>query len=277
MKHQLRSGKLKSFLYFKYIVEKMEAKVHINNKLALLSLVVIASHLNPLGKKGNNLRYLNPVEQGYVINNIQPADIDTSDLDNNIKNFKSNALSLGFIHGLFDGDGSLSVSLLKMKNTLVKARPSFVIVQDIHNISLLNEVKMFFNDVGAVYEMSDKYALYKASDIKDLMYTILPIISGKHISSSNIASSYSLEKSFDSIDSSEISDLSLPLIKYDKIYYTAKMLKANLISINTESDLNHMISLSYKVFYNKHGISLEQYIEKIKKTLSKDHIIEDIV
>lgn len=277
MKHQLRSGKLKSFLYFKYIVEKIEAKVHINNKLALLSLVVIASHLNPLIKIGNNVRYLNPVEQGYVINNIQPAGIDTSDLDNNIKNFKSNDLSLGFIHGLFDGDGSLSVSLLKMKNTLVKARPSFVIVQDIHNISLLNEVKMFFNDVGAVYEMSDKYALYKARDVKDLMYTILPIISGKHISSSNIASSYSLEKSFDSIDSSEISDLSLPLIKYDKIYYTAKMLKANLISINTESDLNHMISLSYKVFYNKHGISLEQYIEKIKKTLSKDHIIEDIV
>lgn len=255
----------------------MKAKIHLKNKLELLSLVVIASHLNPLGKIGNNVRYLNPVEQGYVINNIQPAGIDTSDLENNLKNFKSNPLSLGFIHGLFDGDGSLSVSLLKMKNTLVKARPSFVIVQDIHNISLLNEVKMFFYDVGAVYEMNDKYALYKASDVKDLMYTILPIISGKHINSSNIASSYSLEESFDSIDSCEISDLSLPLIKYDKIYYTAKMLKANLISINTESDLNHMISLSYKVFYNKHGISLEQYIEKIKKTLSKDHIIEDIV
>ena len=253
----------------------MKAKIHLKNKLELLSLVVIASHLNPLGKIGNNVRYLNPVEQGYVINNIQPAGIDTSDLENNLKNFKSNPLSLGFIHGLFDGDGSLSVSLLKMKNTLVKARPGFVIVQDIHNISLLNEVKMFFYDVGAVYEMNDKYALYKASDVKDLMYTILPIISGKHINSSNIASSYS--ESFDSIDSCEISDLSLPLIKYDKIYYTAKMLKANLISINTESDLNHMISLSYKVFYNKHGISLEQYIEKIKKTLSKDHIIEDIV
>lgn len=99
----LRSGKLLSFLHFKYIVEVMSSKAHVNNPKILLSLIVIASNLNPLGKLGNKVRFLKPSEQTYVINNVQPEGVDISKLNDSIQNFKQNPLTLGFIQGLFDG------------------------------------------------------------------------------------------------------------------------------------------------------------------------------
>jgi hypothetical protein len=100
MKHQLRSGKLLSFLHFKFILEFMATKKHINNRKNLLSLIVIASHLNPLGKMGTNIKYLKPEEQQYVINNIQPEGVDKSKLNESITNFKQNPLTVDFINGL---------------------------------------------------------------------------------------------------------------------------------------------------------------------------------
>jgi group I intron endonuclease len=104
MKHQLRSGKLLSFLRFKYILEVMSSRAHWNNKKVLLSLIVVASHMNPLGKLGNKIRYLTPDEQKYVINNIQPEGVDISKLTDSIRNFKQNKLTLEFIHGLFESN-----------------------------------------------------------------------------------------------------------------------------------------------------------------------------
>jgi hypothetical protein len=94
----------------------MATKTHRNNRQNLLSLIVIASHLNPLGKMGTNIRYLKPEEQQLVINNIQPEGVDISELTDSISNLKKNKLTLDFIHGLFDGDGSLSVSLSASTN-----------------------------------------------------------------------------------------------------------------------------------------------------------------
>ena len=104
MKYQLRSGKLLSFLHFKYIVETMATKAHVEDKQIFLSLVVIASNMNPLGKLGNKIRYLKPEQQHYVINNIQPEGVNISKLTESIANFKSNPLTLDFLHGLFDSN-----------------------------------------------------------------------------------------------------------------------------------------------------------------------------
>lgn len=72
MKYQLRSGKLISFLKFKYIAEIMSSRAHWGNRTKLLSLIVIASHMNPLGKLGNKVKYLTSDEQRHVIENILP-------------------------------------------------------------------------------------------------------------------------------------------------------------------------------------------------------------
>jgi len=173
----------------------MSTRAHWNNKKMLLSLIVIASHLNPLGKLGNKIRYLTLEEQNYVINNIQPEGIDTSELTKSIKNFKRNELTLEFIHGLFDGDGNISIYFVKpseakglnrassenepleeikaqhdnkdneVKEIKLYVGYSFTIVQDKHNLSLLKEIKSFFNETGGIYEINDNCNLYKISGV----------------------------------------------------------------------------------------------------------------
>lgn len=192
MKYQLRSGKLLSFLYFKYIVEVLSTRAHWKDKNILLSLIVIASNMNPLGKLGNKIKYLTPDEQKYVLDNVQPEGVDISKLTESIQNFKQNKLILDFIHGLFDGDGGISVFFIPKSSGSVSSQVlegtdaqqcelqkevgetklsigfSFTIVQDKHNLSLLNEIKSYFNDKGGVYNISKECNIYKYSwvDIK---------------------------------------------------------------------------------------------------------------
>lgn len=104
MKNQLRDQKHWSFLRFKHITEIVSSKVHLKNKQILLGLIVIAGQINPSDKLGNKIRYLNPEEQHYVINNIIPEGLDISKLTESIANFKSNPLTLDFVHGLFESN-----------------------------------------------------------------------------------------------------------------------------------------------------------------------------
>src|SRR3954447_17433377 len=110
--------------------------------------------MNPLGKLGNKIKYLTPDEQKYVIDNVQPEGVDISKLTESIQNFKQNKLTLEFIHGLFDGDGGLSVFFAKSTSSVRSQATggppklsigfSFTVVQDSHNMSLLNEIKSYF-------------------------------------------------------------------------------------------------------------------------------------
>ena len=100
MKYHIRGDKLKSFLRFKYVLEVVSSKVHFKNKDIFLSLLVIAAKLNPMAKLGTKIRYLNPEQQYFVINNIQPEGVDISKLTESIANFKQNPLSLDFVKGL---------------------------------------------------------------------------------------------------------------------------------------------------------------------------------
>jgi len=150
--------------------------------------------MNPLGKLGNKIKYLTPDEQHYVINNIQPEGVDISKLTESIQNFKQNKLTLEFIHGLFDGDGGLSVYFNKKAPTS-SALPnsqagdlaipklsvgfSFTIVQDSHNLSLLNEIKSYFNERGGVYKINNNCNIYKAGSKSDLISVILPKMANK--------------------------------------------------------------------------------------------------
>lgn len=215
MKHQLRSGKLLSFLRFKYIVEVMSSKAHVEDKQIFLSLVVIASNMNPLGKLGNKIRYLKPEQQYYVINNIQPEGVDISKLTDSIENFRAqhqNDLTLDFLQGLFDGDGSLSayiVSLTKeAQNFKLSMRFAFTIVQDAHSLSLLDEIKSYFNNVGTIYELSNNCSIYKVGSKAELISTVLPKMANKE--STNLVK-----------DRYE----SLPFMKFNKIYCSCKIIE----------------------------------------------------
>jgi len=103
MRHQLRSGKLLSFLHFKYIVETLTPKTFLKDQ-NVLSFAVIAGQINPSDKLGNRIRHLRPNQIHHVKNNIQPEGVDISKLTESIANFKQNPLTLDFVHGLFESN-----------------------------------------------------------------------------------------------------------------------------------------------------------------------------
>lgn len=270
MKHQLRSGKLLSFLHFKYILQVMSTRAHWTDKKILLSLIVIASNLNPLGKLGNKIRYLTTQEQKYVINNVQPERVDISKLTDSIKNFVKNKLTLDFIHGLFDGDGNLSVSLIKsstsklvpsvsLKDAAIDKnkiflKTNFTIAQDVHNISLLDEIKSYFNDTGFIYKLNNHCSIYNTGSRSDIMSVIIPKMTGKD--------SKELRLNFN------IEELKLPLIKYNKIYFTYKILEYGFVDLSENKlVLNEIIRLSYYVMKNYDNLTLELYAKEMNRKL----------
>jgi len=268
MKYHLRSGKLLSFLHFKYIVEVMSTRAHWNNKKILLSLIVIASNMNPLGKLGNKIKYLTHEEQHYVINNIQPEGVDISKLTESIQNFKQNKLTLDFIYGLFDGDGSLSVFFVKSSSSVrlediegpdpskLSVGISFTIVQDVHNLSLLNEIKSYFNGLGGIYKINTNCSIYKVGSKSALISVILPKMANKE--------SIEWVNNTQGVIDLDPSELNLPLLKYNKIYYSLKILKRLSGGLNKEN-MNEIIQFSYYVRQESDNITLEEYIEKVKR------------
>lgn len=201
--------------------------------------------MNPLGKLGNKIKYLTPDEQKYVIDNIQPEGVDISKLEESIKEFKQNELTPDFINGLFDGDGSLSVSLVNPSKSskggrsalenvtegdkeplrdkisedgvgcparkIILVKMKFTIVQDIHNLSLLEEIKKFFNDKGSIYALKNSANCYVyTTGSKFLLYeVILPKMMG-------------INKN---LRTNKIKEVVFPLIKYYKIICTYRILE----------------------------------------------------
>jgi hypothetical protein len=223
--------------------------------------------MNPLGKLGNKIRLLTPEEQKYVINNVQPEGIDISKLTESIKNFKQNELTLDFIHGLFDGDGGLSSYFVDSKSSIESSSPSklsigfsYTIVQDVHNISLLHEIKSYFNNKGGVYKINDNCSIYKSGSKPDLISVILP----------KMANIKSIDWVKDGAINLASSGLSLPLLKYNKIYYSCKileLLKSSSLKggqgLNKEN-MDEIIMLSYYISQDSDNITLEKYVEKVK-------------
>ena len=120
MNHQLRGGKLLSFLHFKYITENFSTKVCLKDKNVLLSLVVLAARINPKDKLGNKIRYLKPEQSHYVINNIIPEGVNISKLTESLANFKVNPLTLDFVHGYFETNTNLSNLSVEDQNYIRK-------------------------------------------------------------------------------------------------------------------------------------------------------------
>ena len=230
----------------------MFSKVHVNNKKVLLSLIVIASNMNPLGKLGNKIRYLRSEEQKYVVNNIQPEGVDISNLTESIANFKPNPLTSDFINGLFDGDGNLTLSIASLKQLetekffKLSVKFTFSIVQDVHSLSLLNEIKSYFNNVGEIYELSSKCSIYKVGSKFDLISVIFPKMTNKEY-----------------ID--KVKYENLPFIKYNQIYCIWKII--DILSRNKTLDeklLNEVMELAYYTRKDSDIVSLKQYVQGIK-------------
>lgn len=260
IKYQLKSGKLYSFLCFKYILEVMASKAHVNNKPVLLNLIVIASNMNPLGKIGNSVRYLDKEEQKFIENNIMTIPEMSKDLQENIDKFVSNSLTLEYLHGLIDGDGNITVYLVPHTNVDKDIKYSigcsFTIVQDIHNLSLLEEIKKYFNNVGSILNISNNCVLYKVSSKIDLLNTILPKLT-------NIGNIEDISDGSPEDPGRVLPARSLPLIKYNKFFYTWKILNSCPVgTIQQKHIFDNIIKWLYYVSKHSDTIELKEYLKK---------------
>jgi hypothetical protein len=134
--------------------------------------------MNPLGKLGNKIKYLTPDEQKYVIDNVQPEGVDISKLTESIQNFKQNKLTSEFIHGLFDGDGGLSVFFVKSSSSVrsqstegpPKLSVGFSFIPPrglLHDQTLLNDIKMFWQENYPPVKIYQNVTTEKAKILKE--------------------------------------------------------------------------------------------------------------
>lgn len=248
MKYHLRSGKLISFLKFKYIVDVMLTRAHWNNKDVFLSLIVISSQINPLGKLGNNTRYLTLDQQKYVVEGKHPEGVNVSALDSMIKSFKCNPLNIDFLNGLIDGDGNISVSFVKLKN-VIHTSFNFTIIQDIHNLQLLEEIRSYFG-VGHIYTLNKNCSIFKTGSVSDLGKIILPKLG---IIPQDVKGLHHITYS---------NKVIIPIIKRDKFLHSARIVDLLLNSNNP--NIKEIMIHSYYVSREWYNKKLNNYLLDLK-------------
>nr|UPX01804.1 LAGLIDADG endonuclease [Fusarium cortaderiae] len=75
-----------------------------------------------------------------------------------------------FVTGFTDAEGSFMIHLEKNKDKW-RVRPTFQIKLDIRDLSLLEEIKIYFNNTGSI-NTSNKECVYKVRSLKDISIII---------------------------------------------------------------------------------------------------------
>jgi hypothetical protein len=90
-------------------------------------------------------------------------------LAKNITNNKE-PLTLEFVRGLIDGDGSFNVSFVTTKRRI---NVNFTVVCELSSISVLNDLVDFFS-CGTVYKLQSNAARYQIQNVEDMLDKIYP-------------------------------------------------------------------------------------------------------
>ena len=169
-KYPLKYGKLSSYLIFKNIVEQMLNKNHLNLE-GLVDIIYLAFKLNiETGRRTNNSKenLINFLKTKY--GKLPEPSTVPEDIMSNIH--KSN-LTLDFIAGLIDGDGSFNVAFQIKPNKRVKV--NFTVVQERSCKNLLNELKSYFS-CGEVYDLPSAAYRYQLENVDFILKNIKPLL-----------------------------------------------------------------------------------------------------
>lgn len=164
----LRGSKLISYQIFKYVSLMMANKNHLTIE-GTLQILNLSYFMN----KETSLR-TEELKQDIIAHLIKP--IGVLPKFENISLPKLNdkdilPLSLEFIRGQVDGDGSFNVSFrTKQKRIGV----NFTVVHELSSISVLNELTTFFK-CGKVYRLPSAAARYQVQTVDDILNKIYPI------------------------------------------------------------------------------------------------------
>lgn len=164
-KHPVKGGKFSAYTIFKEISLMIKEKKHltIEGTLHLLNLAYFMNKETSL-RNEESFKLL----QGNLNSN---TNISNSNLINLVhtKNMIK-PLTLEFVRGLIDGDGSFNISFATTRKRIVA---NFTVVMEISSVSILNQLVDFFK-CGAVYKLPSAAARYQVQSIDDILEKILP-------------------------------------------------------------------------------------------------------
>lgn len=173
-KHRLKYGKLNAYFIFKYIVEAMLGKTHLNLE-GLLKIIYSSFNLNvETGRrweesKENLLKFLESKHGKLLL----PSKNSINLFNPPISSAFDSSMSLDFIAGLIDGDGSFNVSF--QLKPFRRVRVNFTVVQDTSCILLLHELKSFFS-CGAVYDLKSAASRFQVENVDLILNRIRPVL-----------------------------------------------------------------------------------------------------
>lgn len=161
-------------------------------------------------------------------------------LANNISNNKE-PLTLEFVRGLIDGDGSFNVSFFTTRRRI---NVNFTVVCELSSISVLNDLVDFFS-CGSVYKLQSNAARYQVKIVEDMLDKIYP----------------------------KLKDIKFNTIKqnhFEKTIKVAELIKNN--GYKTDEGLKTIVDLAWDM--NKEGkgrkISKSEYLLKFVPTRAKE-------
>ena len=167
-KYPLRYGKLYAYSLFKLVVNKISNKEHLNIQ-GLINIIYLSFKLNFDTTRRTNkskqalLEFLKKKHGELPV----PSSLDVLQVPST-----QNKLTLGFITGLVDGDGSFNVSF--QIKPYKRIRANFTVVQERSNKQLLNELKAYFN-CGNVYDLPSAASRYQVENIDLILNNIKPV------------------------------------------------------------------------------------------------------
>lgn len=164
-KYPLRGSKLITYNIFKTVVLLIKEKKH----LTLEGLIQIL-HYSYFMNKDTSLRTEESKEDLLNILIKKYGELPNVSKIIKDKNINLEPLSIEFVRGLIDGDGSFNVSFATTRRRI---NINFTVVCELSSISVLNELVKFFN-CGAVYELKTKAARYQVQSIENILENIYP-------------------------------------------------------------------------------------------------------
>ena len=183
-KNPLKYGKLEAYSIFKNIVEEMLNKNHLNLD-GLLRIISASFKLNiDTGRrtkesKDNLIKFLE-LKHGITLalEELVKSQSNCNDTYSSQDGITYSPLTLDFIAGLIDGDGSFNVTFQIKPYRRVKV--NFTVVQETSCKKLLHELKSYFS-CGAVYDLPsasgrESRYVYKLDDINLILYYLAPVL-----------------------------------------------------------------------------------------------------
>lgn len=194
-KHPLKYGKLSSYFLFKKIVYMILKKQHLKLE-GLIAIIEDSFSLNVLTtrrKADSKLNLLNCLKDKHGLlpeitkSSDTNTDTDTDMGRENITFKQENFLTLDFLTGLIDGDGSFNISF--NYKPYRRIRVNFTVVQETSCKQVLNELKTYFA-CGNVYDLSSAASRYQVENVDLILDKIAPILN-KVIFNTNKGEHYS--------------------------------------------------------------------------------------